>query len=916
MLQEEVILGARALGDQIVNIMPTYQIMLKQLDEIREAVHQVNVSQRNHVSKVQVYNNTVGIFGPRGAGKTSALYTLRNDLNEKSSVIFPLIEPDNFGENTKIIGSIVGFMKKEGESLLEKLKKERLTEDQKEDLSDYFNAGVYKPNNKLKQVINETIEYHLYTESQYRNILSQHYEDLAAYIKNSSRVLSPDIAFKEKLNEFIEEIIRVKQVLDLPKEPVLIFIFIDDIDLKTSKTRELMEALLKYTDHPNIVTVLSGDYDILLESLTLSLLADEPLREIGLEAYDSLEALDQPYKEIRNDTSKLLTIMERKSELAHEYLKKIIPSARRHQLVKWNTGTIPYFSFGQYYLMDRMAQLMGDRSIFNYIAFNDSTTNKNKQDVYLPIKNSYGVFDERPRGLVYAYYNLVQLLNDIESHSTNLFRAVKAFVDTLILSNTKLLRQQQWLFEQFLQWGGNEQSTYINYSAKHTDEEELDLPIFIVAEIVKKLLPNVRYEETAFQTSKVKLFEKYIRGYNKGNIFSYSYSYSNEYRLYLLMRGLVLHTDVPAAMLMLEKLSESIYDPYYYEYIWDNERRDKDQFVVKCITQILEQYPLIFEPLYYKAQYDKNYEINTALNILHDLCNVPAEVEVTERIFEGILRNSVFSKTTNLVKDKEIKRTLFINNLTRIRNKQPVELTKNKRRDLESNMMILVKDSHHNLANGLVRILKKISEYPAIELPKSVTQTIEEDMEKFSYYLLGKLMERDIKVYIELAGSTQQVLDNFEDGYAGKSKTTRYRECKDIVTMHLKKEKKSILLKFNEYNELLSSLEELASNVYAWYGRIEARNLYNALQYSSIIAERDTNNPEYSRDSFFTGNDILILGLYYQYYTSTREFSEEQNYEHAKASIRRNLDKTFRSVRRQSELELHEFDLLLEEIEE
>ncbi|WP_334075171.1 hypothetical protein [Paenibacillus sp. A14] len=914
MQQEEIILGARALGDQISKIMPTYDIMVSQIKDIRESMKHLKDCNSDRDSRKQVYNNTIGIFGPRGAGKSSALFTLKSDLNSKSSILFPLIEPDNFGENTKIIGSIVGFLKKEGEDLLETLKKGRLKDEEREklidELADYYNAGIYKPNNKLKQLINDTIEYYLYTENHYRNILTQHYEDLAVYVKNSSRVLSPDTAFKRKFNELIDEIIRVKQALDTPNEPILIFIFVDDIDLQTSKTRELMEAVLQYTDHPNIVTVLSGDYDILLESLTLALLADEPLQNIGLNPYDSLKALDYPYNRSGEETTELLTIMKRKSELAHEYLKKIIPSARRHQLVNWNTETIPYFSFGQYNLLDRMAQLMGERSIFNYV----NTNSKNERDRYLPIKKSYTVFDERPRGLVHAYYNLVQLLNDIEVSKTDLFRPVKALVDTLILSNTKLVKHQQWLFEQFLQWGSDENSTYINYSAwgakkdKDKDEESLELQIFLIAEIVKKLLSRVRYDYDAFAAFKNSLFEKFIRVNRRKEIPNYAY------RLYYLMRGIVLHTDIPEAMLMIEYLSSSVHDPYYYEYEYKGDyKRDKDQFVVESVAQLLEQYPSIFEPLYYKAQNEKSLEINKALNILHDLCNVPSEYEVTERIFDEVLRNFNFQKTQGGIRDEEIRRTLFINNLTEIRKRQREEYNAKYHGDMVSTLTVTRRDQNQSLAKALVSIAKKLSENPTIEFSKSVTQTIGTNMVKFSRYIFDKLQKLNITVQIKMTYSIDKVYQEFLSGQSGESRTIYY-ECKNVVGEYLNRNNEYIHLNLENYKIVTNCLLALASNNRAWYGRSEARNLYNSLRYTSIIAEGNSNDSE--ENLFFTGNDELILSLYYQYNTRAQEFSNDRVYENAKAKIRTKLDEAFNNIKGQTEIELREFGLRLDEAEE
>lgn len=301
---EQVFIGARSLEKgQIYKIMPTYDSLLSHIEQIRDSA----ASSRNHTSKGKKdINNTIGIFGERGTGKTSALYTVEAHLLEekrwKQNIVLPLIEPDNFGENTKIMGSIVGLLEKKATELLSQFEKNNASINP--ELKDFYNNCILKQHNELRQKIDELIEYHLYTENEYRKMLTQHYDDLAAHIKKSSRLLIPDIEFKKRLNACIDTLcVTQKQLYELEQE-VLLFIFIDDIDLKTSKYRELVSSLLQYTDHPNVVTILSGDYDIFSESLTLMLLADEKLGNLGL-TVDHQES-----------------ILVKKEILSHEYLKK------------------------------------------------------------------------------------------------------------------------------------------------------------------------------------------------------------------------------------------------------------------------------------------------------------------------------------------------------------------------------------------------------------------------------------------------------------------------------------------------------------------------------------------------------------------------------------------------------------------
>ena len=105
-------------------------------------------------------------------------------------------------------------------------------------------------------------------------------------------LVNPDIEFKERLHGLITCLVKNQRILlqtsqDNEKvEPL--FFFIDDIDLKMTRSRELLEAVLQYSNHPNVVTVLSGDYEILQESVMLALIRDEQLHFSNLRPISKL----------------------------------------------------------------------------------------------------------------------------------------------------------------------------------------------------------------------------------------------------------------------------------------------------------------------------------------------------------------------------------------------------------------------------------------------------------------------------------------------------------------------------------------------------------------------------------------------------------------------------------------------------
>ncbi|WP_420540444.1 hypothetical protein ACN92M_25255 (plasmid) [Paenibacillus polymyxa] len=929
---DEVIIGARALGDQIYKIMPTYNLLLEQLEEVRStAANQSDKNQdrRNGLNN-QDFNNTVGIFGPRGTGKSSALYTLRVKLSkDNNNILLPLIEPDNFGENTKIIGSIVGLLCEEGRKLLQILKNESNVP---ENLSLYFNNGTLKPNNPLKQIIDETIEYHLYTERQYRDILGQNYADLATHIRKSERLLIPDIEFKKKLMMLIDTIIDLKKSLSFQEinhnnstfkvdhKPLvpLIYIFIDDIDLKTSKTRELMDALMQYTNHPNIITVLSGDYEILTESLTMALLQDEPLQELGIGAYDSLKELERiTVEKYQVGKKENFTVLKRKTELAHEYLKKIIPPARRHQLVKWNEKTIPNFAFGKETLLDQLVKLMGEWSIFSYKDWDD----KESELISKAIKRSYLIFDERPRGIVNAYYHLNQLLrakqdevpNELEKH----FQLVKAFIDTLILSNTKLLPHQEFIYERFLLWGSDAKSSSIQYDALNEldsrvelEKELVDLRIalYVISEIINSLLPGVTHNQAIYFNLKKHVINDLIsqpeelknksdKDIKENYLNRNQYS---DYRLFFLVQTLAVLAEPEISALLAELISNADLELYYSSRWTSDDTQAKDEFVIRTIDGLLiheeevrkqkgagekieKKISSLFEKLYYQAYYNQDeneYDTksdlaNYSLNLLESLCAETAEVVTAERQFKLLMdewdnalveaqeklnkaNGDSFKKWNDYFMALQIKRSLFLNSIISIKNMKNLDFKFDKKSS----------DIGHtlNIINSEREMMGDLS-----KVPDSVYSTLENSMKRFAKDIQQKFSENEMLV--ELDKIDREERKNFLGNNSGIS-YTRYAQAKRTFEIISSVDK----LTFELYSNSLKTIEKLSQNNRVYYGRQEATLFLPKLRNASRFAFKA-----------FSYKEMATIQQYAKYVGANHIETKMDAYENAKKSIQKKL---------------------------
>ncbi|AIQ52940.1 hypothetical protein [Paenibacillus sp. FSL R7-0331] len=955
--QEEVILGARALGEQVYKIMPTYDLLLEQLKEIRStaAKQAFKKQSRCYENDKQDFNNTVGIFGPRGTGKSSALYTLRNYLSKDTmNILLPLIEPDNFGENTKIIGSIVGLLCEEGKKLLKQLHLLKNEMNVPDDLSFYFNNGVLKPNNPLKQIIDETIEYHLYTEPQYRDMLGQNYADLATHIRKSERLLIPDIEFKKKLMILIDTIVHVKKALmthepsdkcdrgidECKSQVALIYIFIDDIDLKTSKTRELMEALLQYTNHPHIVTVLSGDYEILTESLTLALLQDEPLKELGLGAYESLKVLDKD-SEQESDKEGKLTILKRKTNLAHEYLKKIIPPASRHQLVKWNENTIPYFTFGNNTLLDQLTCVFGNWSLFSY---QDEEANK---AINKPIKRSYIIFDEKPRGIVNAYYHLNQLIKAKQNGQANnpdkFFQLAKAFIDTLISSNTKLLLHQELVFGKFIIWGSEAKSSFIHYAMLHDliypygmfkEIDDLKVALYVIGELVTYLLPRVNYDQIHYSIWRKEVMDQLlfkpneIRG-NSGQAIDeryLKYNQNSDYRLFFLVETLAIfaHTEISA---LLSELISNINLDLYYKSRWASEdAQAKDEYVIGVIHTLLLQEEMmlsfkrqergnsgenaltIFDKLYYQAysnQDDINSKLaNFSLNLLDSLCAETAEVIIAERQFKLLMNewDAVLDKKQNELKkpatnmehqknrlnefiDLQIKRSLFLNSTIAIKNKAVVL----KKSELKST------DIGYTLS--VINGNKKNSGNSA-KVPDAIYSTLENRMKKFAKDILIKFSGDDKSV--ELKDIDDKEARIFMEAPAGIN-NTRFNYAKSAFEPIFYSRSH---INFTTYSFGFRTIEKLSQNNKVYYGRPEAIAFLPKLKKASRFSDEE-----------FSEQESYTIHQYAKYVGANEVETKMDAYENAKKFIQRKLHEAHNRFQSKTLADIKGYNLKLEDLE-
>ncbi|TKI57826.1 hypothetical protein E8L90_21660 [Brevibacillus antibioticus] len=899
--KSEIFIGARDLGDEVYKILPTFDLIVKQIEQIRGTTKDsIKDSYRSHSQRVfkKDVNNTIGIFGARGTGKTSVLYTLINQLSLSDSsiptsaiphnIVLGIIEPDHFGHNTKIMGSVVGLLKKATEMQMEQIQNMIPIAGVEGDLfQDYFNKGVFKPNNPLQNSLNELIEYHMYTESEYRQLLIHTYDDLATHIKKSARLLTPDIEFKEKLNSLISYLIANQRALlrlCKGKEDVepLLFLFIDDIDLKMTRSRELIEAILQYANHPNVVTILSGDYDILQESIMLALIQDEKLHHSNMSVEFKVNDRD--------------TIKDRKQNLAHEYVKKIIPPARRHQLLQWNENTIPQFAFGDQTLMIQLEKLLGNKNIFNYKLGNGQKLQ--------PINKSYSIFDQTPRGIVNVYYHIHEInerFPEIWSQNNDKqdrFNIIKSLIDTIILSSTNLAAKQSPILKRFIQWGHDPGSTFLDYSAlddivsftqesdkaKKTDYSLL-LPLVIIGEVIQKLLGEIRFDQKACKEQELNLL-RYLLQIEPMNV-------QRRTRLgiiadtvvsYVSFQNALFFTNQAATHLdwFIQKPKETAEQPRHLEEI-------QNRWMLILIKSLLDddKDPELLTRLYYdqyiRAKQGKSGSNNVS-TVMEFLANTSAR-RADYIYYKSLYDYPESSKSWSEIVKSMVENTQYIDDLFVY---LLIQIHSWDDKTFNEKLTLLLNSGENDgttnkVATRLKSILNKLilKQAEGDSLTPNQSNIINKLITGFYHNLFERLRrkinEQSFTIEWKDESTVKMAVDMFLKGYSGVT-NTKYQQTKDSMESI-----KSKIENYITYGTRNNIVEKLSSNYAVWYGRKEAERLLYILKEEAYI---DPMNLE--PDELW-----VIRNLdYYLKKVNNTVFTDDQ-YETVKAEMRKKLVEAF-----------------------
>ncbi|QZY54496.1 hypothetical protein [Crassaminicella profunda] len=459
-------IGSRILPKDSMNILlPNHENIYDQIKEIRDNAkllrERLEGTDDKHKKFAEIvkeepefvkhHNNVFSILGERGSGKTSVLLTIKNKIMEgikgekrknirKYDTVLPIIVPQDMDEESDSLGWIIGFF-------AEIVKK--VQEDFQEDKS-IFNYKSSSRNcplcgtdrafpradkiNYVGEAFKKVEKAYFLRKEEYKKSLS----DVGSkrdYVDLSSDTLSKDIELAKCFKEFIDEYVEYQRHTrkNCGNEDALIYIFFDDVDISTRKCLNVLETIIRFLSHSNIVIFVSGNYITFEETIIINYLYNDKILDAKL--------IEKSFTTDSVKESK--TALEIRKELAYDYLKKVLSPALRYNLKKITDEEKVNFKYSsqentEYKSLFELLKETFKLEETNFLMY-ESIHGKDKNFV---IPTLFKCFDNKPRGLMNVYYYLNSMSKKIEKtddiHKIWTAEELNRFLDIIIDSSSEL----------------------------------------------------------------------------------------------------------------------------------------------------------------------------------------------------------------------------------------------------------------------------------------------------------------------------------------------------------------------------------------------------------------------------------------------------------------------------------------------
>ena len=313
---------------QLENLFPNYDSLLQRIENHREKLQQMNKIRFEKDSQYNLmYDNIFSIFGKRGAGKTSAMFTLKKILEMRYSqdVVLPIVMPEMIPAECSMIGWILSLLEEIVDELDQKVKSRNRMDNTQ------FGECIYRQSDSLKRAYEKVKELGF---SQFYQ--SDWNESFSVALINKERQTQNSFDFSKELGRFWELLKKTIQETSEEKnakEP-LIYIIFDDVDLLPEAVTTLLSTIIKYLSHPNIIVFVTADEELLYDVIENNM--NEKLgryKELQMYTDVSRSMLGSSYENITPEYHQIIRQKVRTArQIPRLYADKVLPPSSRYYL--------------------------------------------------------------------------------------------------------------------------------------------------------------------------------------------------------------------------------------------------------------------------------------------------------------------------------------------------------------------------------------------------------------------------------------------------------------------------------------------------------------------------------------------------------------------------------------------------------
>lgn len=430
-------------------------------ERLRKSPHETLMSSRG-------FNNAISILGSRGSGKTSIIMTLeyilrhgrdywtgearepKDDLRLRN-VIMPILVPQDFVRGQLLLSWVITQLVSKAEEIEREISQNdgaalgrcgafrawvsegdgRLYQDPLRECMDSLKASFELRYKSGAGVRDEAYVFRYMEEVRKDSNLAVDVLRLISMICDYYRFASRDRGCAEGDGSF---------------EPLLFFA-IDDLDLAPERSQEVLNLVLRYLQHPNVVVLCGWNQELFQSHLTMEVLQRQQMLDSG-----SIRVNGDYTDVFMSRLRKRVDLLDSARRLSVDNLKKAFPPALRYEVRGLKTDQRA--KFPRLDLVEcGVADGRGDGEDGSLIGLIEQTLlaarPRDGRDVTVEfMRNGRGefllvymrIFDNKARGLMNVYHAFQAMRERLEGRSSDepldLTADLQSLVDTILFSNT------------------------------------------------------------------------------------------------------------------------------------------------------------------------------------------------------------------------------------------------------------------------------------------------------------------------------------------------------------------------------------------------------------------------------------------------------------------------------------------------